>query len=134
MGHDRRAVIGNDDDLEAVVEGEARHIGGNRMQSSGFGAAQKAMAALVASRGDTYHVLILDLGKVPSIDATGLVALENAVANLLKRKKQVIIAGPLPRPHQIWDKAEIGRGREGLRIAPTLDEAIEQASTMAPPK
>jgi len=98
-----------------------------------FGAAQKAMAALVASRGDTYHALILDLGKVPAIDATGLVALENAVASLLKRKKQVIIAGPLPRPHAVWDKTHLSHGRAGLRIAPTLADAIEQASTLAPP-
>jgi SulP family sulfate permease len=97
-----------------------------------FGAAQNAVATLVASRGDTYNVLILNLGKVPSIDATGLVALENAVESLLRHKKAVIIAGPLPRPHEVWDKSAIGRGREGLQIVPSLDEAIDRAAAMSP--
>jgi SulP family sulfate permease len=94
-----------------------------------FGAAQNAMATLVASR-DTYRVLILHLGKVPSIDATGLVALENAVEGLLRRKKTVILAGPLPRPVEVWGKAEFAREREGFQVLATLDMAIERAAAI----
>src|SRR5439155_4335717 len=61
-----------------------------------FGAAQKAMDALSASRIDTYQVLVLSLGKVPVIDATGLAALENAIHRMLRRKKSIVVAGPLP--------------------------------------
>jgi SulP family sulfate permease len=95
-----------------------------------FGAAQKAMSALSATRADNYRVLILSLGKVPVIDATGLVALENTVQNMLRRKKMVIIAGPLPRPHAVWEKADLARGRAGLAIVPSLEAAIERASAL----
>ena len=44
-----------------------------------FGAAQNAMEALHASARRSLHVLILHLGQVPVIDATGFVALENAI-------------------------------------------------------
>jgi len=77
-----------------------------------FGAAQKAMEALHSIRGDTFKVLILHLGKVPVIDATGLVALDNAIKSLSRRKKTVIIAGP------------------GLEIASTLDHAMDRAATL----
>ncbi len=60
-----------------------------------FGAAQKAMAALHAIRGDSYEVMILDFGKVPFIDSTGFVALENALDGLARRQKAVILAGPV---------------------------------------
>ena len=45
-----------------------------------FGAAQKAMGALNTARTGDYRVLVIHLGRVPVIDATGLVALENAIS------------------------------------------------------
>jgi SulP family sulfate permease len=92
-----------------------------------FGAAQKAMEALSSTSIDTYRVLILHLGKVPVIDATGLAALENAIQSLMRRKKAVVVAGPLPRPHEIWTKIDLERKYEGLEIAPSLERAIELA-------
>ncbi len=67
-----------------------------------FGAAQNAMN-LLHTVDPGSKVVVLALGRVPSIDATGLVALESALSRLLASKKRVIIAGPLPEP------------REGLR-------------------
>jgi SulP family sulfate permease len=100
-----------------------------------FGAAQKAMEALSASRGDTYKVLVLNLGKVPVIDATGLAALEAAILNLARRKKSIVIAGPLPRPREIWIKVNLKHKHPGLEITSSLERAIELAGTMveAPP-
>src|SRR5262249_15474228 len=92
-----------------------------------FGAAQKAMDALSTSRSDTYRILILHLGKVPVIDATGLVALENAIQSLMRRKKTVVLAGPLPRPRDVWIKANLKQKFEGLEIAATLEQAKERA-------
>ena len=79
-----------------------------------FGAAQNAMEALHASHRDAFHALILNLGKVPIIDATGFAALENAVDGLVKRKKVVIFAGPLPKPRTIFDKAAFDRRHPGM--------------------
>lgn len=96
-----------------------------------FGAAQNAMDALHASRGDTFHVLVLHLGKVPVIDATGFAALESAIEQLIHRKKTVILAGPLPRPQSIFEKAKIGAMHDRLKVAEDLDSALEMARVIA---
>jgi SulP family sulfate permease len=92
-----------------------------------FGAAQNAMEALHASRGDTFHVLILHLAKVPVIDATGFAALESAIELLVRRKKTVILAGPLPHPKSIFDKANLQAKHETVRMADDLDAALRLA-------
>jgi SulP family sulfate permease len=92
-----------------------------------FGAAQKAMDALHATRNDTHRATVLSLGKVPVIDATGLVALENALQSLVRAKKAVVVAGPLPRPAQIWKKVDLERKYPGVSVAPSLESAIELA-------
>jgi SulP family sulfate permease len=88
------------------------------------------MDALSTSRSDTYRVLILHLGKVPVIDATGLVALENAIQSLIRRKKTVVLAGPLPRPREMWVKANLREKFPGLEIASTLEHAKERAASL----
>jgi SulP family sulfate permease len=96
-----------------------------------FGAAQRAMEALGTTRDESYRVLILNLGKVPVIDATGLAALENAIQTLLRRKKVVVVAGPLPRPSEVWSKVDLERRYDGLLLAPSLERAIDIARPKA---
>ncbi|HVU00476.1 MAG TPA: C4-dicarboxylic acid transporter DauA [Polyangiaceae bacterium] len=96
-----------------------------------FGAAQSAMSALHASRADGFRVLVLDLGRVPVIDATGLAALENAISSVTRRRKTVVIAGPLPRPHQIFDKADLPRKYPGLSFEPSVEDALRLAGRLA---
>lgn len=57
-----------------------------------FGAAQKAMSALETVESGV-KVVILDMLAVPAIDATGLVALESAIARLNDDGVKVILAG-----------------------------------------
>jgi SulP family sulfate permease len=92
-----------------------------------FGAAQNAMSALTAARRDDYRVMILNLGQVPVIDSTGLVALDNAIGALIRRHHAVVLAGPLPRPRRVFDKAKLTQKHAGLHIAGSLEEAILQA-------
>jgi SulP family sulfate permease len=96
-----------------------------------FGAAQSAMSALQATRADNFRVLVLNLGHVPVIDATGLAALENAVASVVRRKQHVVIAGPLPRPRDIFDKVKLEKKYPGLTMAHTLDGALRVAGELA---
>lgn len=96
-----------------------------------FGAAQSAMSALQASRADNFRVLVLNLGRVPVIDATGLAALENAIAGVIRRKKHVVIAGPLPRPRDIFDKVKLEKKYPGLSMANTLEGALKVAANLA---
>jgi SulP family sulfate permease len=98
-----------------------------------FGAAQNAMQALHASHTDAFHGLILHLGKVPVIDATGFAALENAIEVLVRRKKVVILAGPLPRPQKIFQKARLESKHPGMvLIAPDLPSALKLAREIEP--
>lgn len=92
-----------------------------------FGAAQNAMEALHASRGDTFNVLVLYLGRTSVIDATGFAALESAIEVLIRRKKTVILAGPLPRPTSIFEKANLPGKHKALKMADDLEMALKLA-------
>jgi SulP family sulfate permease len=91
-----------------------------------FGAAQRAMGAIETVGGGA-RVIILALGGVPVIDATGLVALESAIERLRLSKKLVIIAGPLPEPRRVFEKANLEVEHEHVFVAETLDEALQLA-------
>jgi SulP family sulfate permease len=97
-----------------------------------FGAAQRAMEALHASENDAFRTLIIHLGKVPVIDATGFAALENVVASLVRRKKIVILAGPLPYPRTIFEKAKLDtKYAQMVHVVASLDAAVQLATPMA---
>lgn len=95
-----------------------------------FGAAERAGHALHASHGDSYRVLVLHLGRVPVIDVTGLVALDNAIAALVRQGKQVVIAGPLPRPDRVFERSRLLERHVGLSFASTLPEALTAAARL----
>jgi SulP family sulfate permease len=88
-----------------------------------FGAAEHAMAAMSAIASDV-KVVILGLGRVPVIDATGLVALESALDRLRRDKRFVIIAGPLPEPRRIFEKAELEANLEHVLFADDVESAL----------
>ncbi|MFI5299917.1 MAG: SulP family inorganic anion transporter [Polyangiales bacterium] len=90
-----------------------------------FGAAARAVEAL-GEIGAGTRVVILYLGSVPAIDATGLVALEAALERLTSDNRHVIISGPLPQPQRVFDKANL-EADEHVVIAKTLTEAIAAA-------
>jgi SulP family sulfate permease len=101
-----------------------------------FGAAQRAMDALRSTHMDAFQALILHLGNVPVIDATGFAALENVVETLARRGKTVILAGPLPKPRNIFEKAALEKKHGSLiRMAPDLSAAlgIARESDFRPP-
>jgi SulP family sulfate permease len=96
-----------------------------------FGAAQRAMETIHGAASDRYQVMILHLGKVPVIDGTGLVALDNAIGALIRRKKKVVIAGPLPKPRSVFDKARLAEKHAGVVFADDLAAGIRKAEQLA---
>lgn len=94
-----------------------------------FGASQNAMSALGAIRSDA-RVVILGLGRVPVIDATGLVALESALDQLERHGHFVIVAGPLPEPRSVFARSELEVRMDHVLFAADLDEAIRIASDL----
>jgi SulP family sulfate permease len=91
-----------------------------------FGAAQSAMGA-IHTVGATSKVIVLALGQVPAIDATGLVALESALRRLRQAGKRVVLAGPLPEPREIFTKANLQESFDNVEVADTLEGALNKA-------
>jgi SulP family sulfate permease len=98
-----------------------------------FGAAKSAMGAMRAITDEHPRALIISLGNVPTIDATGLVALDAAISTALKQKIGVVLAGPLPEPRRMFDKARLTEKYTHLRMAPSLEEALVVARDLEPP-
>jgi SulP family sulfate permease len=94
-----------------------------------FGAAKNAMSALGAIGADV-KVVVIGLGLVPVIDATGLVALESALDQLQRAKKFVIVAGPLPEPRRVFQRAELDARLDHVIFADDLDQALGIASDL----
>jgi sulfate permease, SulP family len=94
-----------------------------------FGAAQNAMGA-IGSVGSSTRVVVLALGRVPSIDATGFVALESAIRRLRALKKLVVLAGPLPQPRSVFDRANLPKHHDHVHFAETLERGLALASEL----
>jgi sulfate permease, SulP family len=95
-----------------------------------FGAAQNAMGAL-QNVGSDSRVVVLALGRVPSIDATGLVALESALSRLKQSKKLVVLSGPLPEPRRVFDKAGLADHHDHLHFAADFAAGLALARELA---
>jgi SulP family sulfate permease len=91
-----------------------------------FGAAQKAMSVFDAIQ-DRSLAVILYLGQVPAIDATGLVALETVIDRLKRAGHKVILAGLQQQVAGVLARAGIVREPGKLAIAPDLDAALSLA-------
>jgi SulP family sulfate permease len=89
-----------------------------------FGAAQRAIRALEVT--GSVRLVIIHLGRVPAIDATGLVALESILRKLKDDRAHVILSGPLPEPRRVFDKANLDADGD-VSIATDLDAAITHA-------
>jgi SulP family sulfate permease len=91
-----------------------------------FGAAKSAMEVL-HTVGDKDHTYILDMKAVPTIDATGLVALESVLDRLRRSKIKVIFAGLAPEISEMLDRAGIKRESGKIAYAPDVETAISMA-------
>jgi SulP family sulfate permease len=92
-----------------------------------FGAAERAMSAFETVDGRGGQAIILFLGQVPAIDATGLVALETIIDKLKRSGHKVILAGLRPQLAEVVERAGIKREPGRLGIAPDLDAALSMA-------
>lgn len=93
-----------------------------------FGAAQRAMSAFeTIAKGDRSLAVILYVGQVPAIDATGLVALDTIIGKLKRGGHKVILAGLQKQPAEALARAGIVKERGTLAFAPDLDTAMSLA-------
>jgi SulP family sulfate permease len=90
-----------------------------------FGAAEKALEALTLV-GQGVHTVIVDLEDVPAMDATGLVALESAIAHLHGHGIKVVLSGVRPQPRRALDRAGFVDAPGLLEITDDTDITIER--------
>ncbi len=76
-------------------------------------------------------MIVLALGHVPSIDATGFVALESAISRLCTLHKVVILSGPLPEPRTVFVRANLPKHFQDLHFTDTLAEGLALAQRLA---
>ncbi|HVV49737.1 MAG TPA: C4-dicarboxylic acid transporter DauA [Polyangia bacterium] len=91
-----------------------------------FGAAQKAVGSLAAI-GSGLRVVIVRLDQVPIMDATGLVALESAIASLSRHGCVTVLTGLQKQPQALIERAGLERRPWRLAIRPDLPSGIEVA-------
>ena len=126
----RRMAMMTRINLKSVTDARAEVPDGVRVYEIAgplfFGAAKTAMEML-HNTGERDHTLILAMQHVPTIDATGLVALESVLDRLYRSKIQVIFAGLSEELHEILDRADIKRVPGRLAYAPDVETAISMA-------
>jgi SulP family sulfate permease len=91
-----------------------------------FGAAQKAVN-IVGQVGKEHGTVVLNLSKVPVMDATGMVALETMLAKLRRTGLKTILAGVNPQPAELLARAGIEKVPGVIAFAPDLDTALSMA-------
>jgi SulP family sulfate permease len=91
-----------------------------------FGAAKSAMEVL-HNVGDKDHTYILDMRLVPTIDATGLVAVESVLDRLHRSKIKVIFAGLSADVNDMFTRAGIKRELGKIAYAPDVETAVSMA-------
>ena len=91
-----------------------------------FGSAENAMSTVRATAAHV-KVVILSLGPVPAIDATGVVNLRSAIQRLSSVGIVVILAGLRPQPAQALHKAEVTPEPGILEFEPSLRRAVSRA-------
>jgi SulP family sulfate permease len=91
-----------------------------------FGAAEKAMDSLHATAGEA-GVVLLELGAVPVIDATGMVNLESALARLARDRTLVVLVRVQEQPAKFMARAGIAPVPDRLAFAGSLEEGLSLA-------
>ncbi|MBA3538297.1 MAG: STAS domain-containing protein [Deltaproteobacteria bacterium] len=93
-----------------------------------FGAAKTAMEALhTFGSKQADHTYIINMEHVPTIDATGLVAIESVLDRLHRSSIKVIFAGMTPEVAEIFDRAGIKKRPGQLAYAPNVSTALSMA-------
>ncbi len=95
-----------------------------------FGAAQKAMSALrVVDRGGV-RIVVLNLRATLALDATGLVLVEETIADLTRAGVRVVLIGVQPQPMKVLARAH-WRGRaDRVRVYRSIEAGLERARRM----
>jgi sulfate permease, SulP family len=97
-----------------------------------FGAAHKFEEAMIQVEGRP-RARVLDLADVPTIDASGLHAIENVIDTSLRQGVPLIISGIHRQPITLFHQKHLEERIGEENIVGTLDDALERARTIVRP-
>jgi len=99
-----------------------------------FGAAQRAVDAILTRRspGSPLKVVIFFMANIPTIDITGLVALESSITALREGGTRVILVGVTGEPFELIHRARLDDPSTATLCA-TLEEAVALADSIVGP-
>ncbi|MBP6103991.1 MAG: C4-dicarboxylic acid transporter DauA [Gammaproteobacteria bacterium] len=89
-----------------------------------FGAAEKAMSTLREHSADLKAV-ILDMRGVPTIDISGLVALESCLASLFQKHIFVVLSAVQEQAYETLKRAGIEEKKDQLAICDNIKESVK---------
>ncbi len=89
-----------------------------------FGAAEKAMSTLREHSADLKAV-ILDMRGVPTMDISGLVALESCLASLFQKRIFVVLSEVQEQPRETLKRAGIQEKKDQLAICDNIKESVK---------
>lgn len=92
-----------------------------------FGAAEKA-AGSMTDITDNIHGVVFLMSKVPTVDVTGLVALESAIRKLNSKEKVVYLVGLNNQPAELIKKAGLTNKSERIFVFNTIDDLVNTLS------
>jgi SulP family sulfate permease len=92
-----------------------------------FAAADKVFGELTLTTRNQAGV-ILYMDAVPILDAGGLAALMKFIDACNRHNTQVWIADPQPQPLKTLTRAGISNGSSGIKLFPTLQQAVSEAA------
>jgi sulfate permease, SulP family len=100
-----------------------------------FGAAQRAVNAILNRRApmEQLKVVIFDMTSIPTMDITGLIALETTIKGLTAKETRVLLVGVQGQPRDLIERAHLVGPATGVSLHDTLDEAVERAKVIVGP-
>lgn len=95
-----------------------------------FGAAEKAMSTL-REHSSGLKTLILQMGRVPTIDINGMVALQSSLDSMFQKQVFVVLSEVQEQPKEMIEKAHILPQPGRLAICRNIRESLELAKQYA---
>lgn len=92
-----------------------------------FGAAERSIEALLTVEGRT-RAVILDMGAVPAMDVTGLVALQSAIERLRRAGVRIWLTGVQPQPMRVLQRGGLAPVSGQLEFCADIQQAARQAA------
>jgi SulP family sulfate permease len=94
-----------------------------------FGTTDK-LSAVLDNVARLPPIVILRLRNMTAIDATGLIAIQDAADVLRRSGRTLLLCGALPQPARLMEEAEFHRHVGEENILPNVEAALERAAAI----